>query len=58
MSKASLQPKAVLEAKDIICRRAVYELFPGAVVNVGVGVAPASGGGGGGRMDGRCFTLG
>ena len=31
-------PPAVLEATDIICRRAAYELFPGAVVNVGLGV--------------------
>ncbi|MGI5858518.1 MAG: acyl CoA:acetate/3-ketoacid CoA transferase [Tepidanaerobacteraceae bacterium] len=37
------QPKAVLEAKDIICRRAVYELFPGAVVNVGVGIGSGVG---------------
>jgi len=37
------KPKAVLEAKDIICRRAVYELFPGAVVNVGVGIGSGIG---------------
>ena len=32
------KPKDVLAADDIICRRAVYELYRGAVVNVGVGV--------------------
>jgi len=32
------KPKEVLAADDIICRRAVYEIFRGAVVNVGVGI--------------------
>ena len=32
------KPKDVLGEADIICRRAAYELFRGAIVNVGVGV--------------------
>ena len=27
-----------LEGDDLVCRRAVYELFPGAVINVGIGI--------------------
>lgn len=33
----------VLKPADIICRRAVYELYPGAIVNVGVGVGAGVG---------------
>ena len=32
-----------LEAEDIVCRRAALELFPGAVVNVGVGIGSGVG---------------
>lgn len=35
--------KIELGANDIICRRALYELFPGAVVNVGVGIGAGIG---------------
>jgi len=31
-------PKEVLEANDIVCRRAAYEIYRGAVINVGVGI--------------------
>jgi len=37
------EPKAVLAAEDIICRRAVYELRRGAIVNVGVGIGAGIG---------------
>lgn len=37
------RPRDVLEPNDIICRRAAYELFPGAVVNVGVGIGSGLG---------------
>ena len=32
-----------LQANDIVCRRALFELFPGAVVNVGVGIGAGIG---------------
>lgn len=32
------KPKTVLDSEDIVCRRALYEIYPGAVVNVGVGI--------------------
>ena len=37
------RPKDILAADDIICRRALFELFPGAVVNVGVGIGSGIG---------------
>ncbi len=37
------KPKAELAPNDAICRRAVYELFPGALVNVGVGIGSGVG---------------
>jgi propionate CoA-transferase len=37
------KPKEVLEADDIVCRRAVYEVFRGAIINVGVGVGAGVG---------------
>ena len=37
------QSSDVLEAQDVVCRRAVYELYPGAVVNVGVGIGSGVG---------------
>ena len=39
----SSQRKQVLTAQDLVCRRAVFELYPGAVVNVGVGIGAAVG---------------
>ena len=35
---ALAQPSAVLESTDIVCRRAAYELYPDAILNVGVGI--------------------
>jgi len=32
------KPKEVLQADDIVCRRAAYEIYRGAVINVGVGI--------------------
>jgi propionate CoA-transferase len=40
---AVAQPKEKIEAEDIICRRAVFELCPDAIVNVGVGVGAGIG---------------
>ena len=37
------KPKTVLSAQDIVCRRAVYEIFRGAVLNVGVGIGAGVG---------------
>ena len=37
------KPKEVLEADDIVCRRAVYEVCRGAIINVGVGVGAGVG---------------
>jgi len=31
-------PPSVLNANDIVCRRAGYEMYPGAVINIGVGI--------------------
>jgi Acyl CoA:acetate/3-ketoacid CoA transferase len=36
-------PDGPLSAEDIICRRALFELYPGAVVNVGVGIGAGLG---------------
>jgi propionate CoA-transferase len=36
-------PKDVLTPDDVVCRRALYELRPGAIVNVGVGVGAGIG---------------
>lgn len=35
---AAAKPQNVLETDDVICRRAVMELYPGCIVNVGVGI--------------------
>ena len=35
---AAAKPKNVLETDDVICRRAVMELYPGCIVNIGVGI--------------------
>lgn len=40
---AAAKPPEKLEAADVICRRAVYELYPGAVVNVGMGIGAGVG---------------
>jgi len=37
------KPKEVLIDEDIVCRRAVFELFRGAIVNVGVGIGSGVG---------------
>ena len=38
-SKSAIAPPPeVLNMTEVVCRRAVYELYPGAVVNVGVGM--------------------
>ena len=37
------KPKAVLAEEDIVCRRAVYEVKRGAIINVGVGVGAGVG---------------
>jgi propionate CoA-transferase len=37
------ESKSVLEAGDVICRRGVFELFKGAVINLGVGVGAGIG---------------
>jgi len=36
--RAVSKPKDILNADDIVCRRAVYEITRGAIVNVGVGI--------------------
>lgn len=38
-----IKPPQWLKPQDIICRRAVYELYEGAIVNVGVGVGAGVG---------------
>lgn len=35
---AAEKPKDVIETDDIICRRAVMELYPGCIVNIGLGI--------------------
>jgi propionate CoA-transferase len=35
--------RSILEGSDIICRRGVYEIFPGAVVNLGAGLGAGVG---------------
>jgi propionate CoA-transferase len=40
---AAPSPKPVLAADDVVCRRAVYEIYPGAVINVGVGIGAGIG---------------
>ena len=42
-SVEATEPKEVLSAQDIICRRAVYEIYRGAVLNVGVGIGAGVG---------------
>ena len=37
-ASAAAPPPSELNANDIVCRRAVYEMFPGAVINIGVGI--------------------
>ena len=32
------KPKTILAPEDIVCRRAVYEIYKGAILNVGVGI--------------------
>lgn len=39
----SAAPKDIIETDDIVCRRAVYELYPDAIVNVGVGIGAGVG---------------
>ncbi|MGN1002876.1 MAG: acyl CoA:acetate/3-ketoacid CoA transferase [Oscillospiraceae bacterium] len=43
VSAAGTDEPAELQANDIVCRKALYELFPGAVVNVGVGIGAGIG---------------
>lgn len=52
-------PKTQLQADDIICRRAFFELFEGAVVNVGVGIGSGIGpvAAAEGMLDKITFTL-
>lgn len=40
---AGAMPGRTLSPADVICRRAVYELYPGAVVNIGVGIGAGIG---------------
>ena len=42
-SGAVAQPKPVLKANDIVCRRAAFELKRGTIVNVGVGIGSGVG---------------
>jgi propionate CoA-transferase len=37
------KPGKIISAQDIVCRRAVYEIYRGAVVNVGVGIGAGIG---------------
>ena len=36
-------PKPEVSTNDIVCRRAVFELFPGAIINLGVGFGSGAG---------------
>ena len=40
---AAAKPKEVLQAADIVCRRAAFEIYRGAVLNVGVGIGDGVG---------------
>ena len=40
---AVAKPKEVLDADDVVCRRAVFELYSDAIVNVGVGIGAGVG---------------
>ena len=38
-----VKPKPVVSPNDVVCRRAVFELFPGAIINLGVGFGSGAG---------------
>ena len=40
---AVAQPKAEVTPNDVVCRRAVFDLFPGAIINLGVGFGSGAG---------------